>query len=137
MTNTNNNASNPNNATNLVIMTNTYNRLVIVDIMRQLQIDYDLEATDITDPNPVAMILLVNHLREILPKYKPPNPTSGSSTVGQTNEVVFEACLGEAQTKTIELKNKFKRTLQYRLKVLVVVTANYEVAISKYIIHYT
>ena len=89
--------------------------------MRQLHIDYDLKATDITDPSPVAMILLVNHLREILHKYEPPNPTS-SSTTGQTNEVVFEACLGEAQKKTIELKNKFERTLQYRLKVLVVTT---------------
>ena len=98
-----------------------YNSLVIVDIMRQLQIDYDLEATDITDPNPVAMILLVNHLREILPKYKPPNP----ATANVQAEVVFEACLGEVQTKTIELKNKFKRTLQYRLKVFVVVTIGY------------
>ena len=78
--------------------------------MSQLQIDYDLEATDITDPNPVSMIMLVNHLHEILPKY---NPAKNNQS-----EVVFEACLGQTQTKDIELFNKYKRTLQYRLKVL-------------------
>ena len=77
--------------------------------MSQMQIDYDLEATDITDPNPVAMIMLVNHLHEILPKYNPLN--------NNHSEVVFETCLGQQQTKDIELYNKYKRTLQYRLKV--------------------
>ena len=78
--------------------------------MSQLQIDYDLEATDITDPNPVSMIMLVNHLHEILPKYNP--------AMNNQSEVVFEAGLGQTQTKDIELFNKYKRTLQYRLKAL-------------------
>ena len=80
-----------------------------------MRLDLDVEATDITDPSPVSMVVLVSHLSEVLPKYtKRHNPTSQAP--GQ--ELHFTAELGRSGAKHVELKNKHGRTLQYRIKLV-------------------
>jgi hypothetical protein len=39
--------------------------------MRYAGIDYDIQAIDITDPNPIALLLLCTHLYQRLPQYLP------------------------------------------------------------------
>ena len=38
-------------------------------MLRVVGIDYDIQPIDITDPNPVAMLLLCSHLYQVLPTY--------------------------------------------------------------------
>ncbi|CAG5120335.1 unnamed protein product, partial [Candidula unifasciata] len=48
-----------------------HNALKLVSAMRYVGIDYDIHAIDITDPNPISMLLFVVHLYERLPQYLP------------------------------------------------------------------
>merc|ERR1712062_325604 len=48
-----------------------HNSLLIIASMRELDIDLDIESTEITDPNPITMVILVHHLHQVLPHYNP------------------------------------------------------------------
>ena len=48
-----------------------HNALKVVNAMRYAGIDYDIQAIDITDPNPIALLLLCSHLYQRLPMYLP------------------------------------------------------------------
>lgn len=48
-----------------------HNALKLVSALRLLGIDYDIQAIDITDPNPISLLLLVIHLYNNLPHYLP------------------------------------------------------------------
>jgi len=48
-----------------------HNALKVVNAIRFLGMDYDVQAIDITDPNPVAMLLFCVHLYQRLPHYLP------------------------------------------------------------------
>lgn len=48
-----------------------HNALKVVNAMRFAGIDYDIQAIDITDPNPIALLLLCTHLYQRLPQYLP------------------------------------------------------------------
>ena len=50
-----------------------HNALKVVNAMRHIGIDYDIQAIDITDPNPISLILLCLHLYTNLPQYLPKN----------------------------------------------------------------
>lgn len=50
-----------------------HNALRVVNAMRVVGIDYDISAIDITDPNPIALLLLCVHLYQNLPQYLPRN----------------------------------------------------------------
>ena len=48
-----------------------HNALSVVSALRVLGIDYDIQAIDITDPNPISLLLLCAHLYNHLPHYLP------------------------------------------------------------------
>ncbi|BFZ09423.1 hypothetical protein BsWGS_12463 [Bradybaena similaris] len=48
-----------------------HNALKVICAMKYVGIDYDIHAIDITDPNPISMLLFVVHLYERLPQYLP------------------------------------------------------------------
>ena len=48
-----------------------HNALKVVNAMRAVGIDYDIQAIDITDPNPISLLLLCVHLYNNLPQYLP------------------------------------------------------------------
>ena len=50
-----------------------HNALRIVSAMDSIGIEYDIQATDITDPNPISLLLLCLHLYQQLPQYIPRN----------------------------------------------------------------
>ena len=48
-----------------------HNALKVVNALRFIGVDYDIQAIDITDPNPISLMLLVMHLYHSLPQYIP------------------------------------------------------------------
>ena len=48
-----------------------HNALKIVNAMRYAGIDYDIQAIDVTDPNPIALLMMCVHLYQRLPQYLP------------------------------------------------------------------
>ncbi|XP_077977423.1 cilia- and flagella-associated protein 47-like [Glandiceps talaboti] len=48
-----------------------HNTLKVVSAFKSIGMDYDIQAIDITDPNPVALLLLCVHLYQRLPHYTP------------------------------------------------------------------
>ena len=50
-----------------------HNALRVVGAMECIGIEYDIQATDITDPNPISLLLLCLHLYQQLPQYIPKN----------------------------------------------------------------
>ena len=75
--------------------------------MRELDIDLDIESTEITDPNPITMVILVHHLHQVLPHYNPNQ---------KNREIMMETCLGASIEREIELKNKSRKKITYRPK---------------------
>ena len=55
----------------LDVMLSSVSTIQVVSMLRAVGIDYDIQAIDITDPNPVAMLLLCTHLYQVLPPYLP------------------------------------------------------------------
>ena len=39
-----------------------HNTLILVKAMRSVGIDYDIQATDITDPNPIALLMVRKYI---------------------------------------------------------------------------
>ena len=50
-----------------------HNALRVVSAMQSIGIEYDIQATDITDPNPITLMLLIVQLYQQLPHYLPRN----------------------------------------------------------------
>ena len=48
-----------------------HNALKVVNAFRYIGLDYDIQAIDITDPNPISLLLLCVHLYQRLPQYTP------------------------------------------------------------------
>ncbi|OAF64523.1 hypothetical protein A3Q56_07769, partial [Intoshia linei] len=47
-----------------------HNALLIVSSLRSVGFNYDIEAIDITDPNPISMLLFCTHLMKYLPQFE-------------------------------------------------------------------
>ena len=68
-----------------------HNALILIDSIRELGLDYDINSLDITDPNPIAMILFCAFLYDKLPNYVPSATIEFSSPLHQTvNKKVFK-----------------------------------------------
>lgn len=61
-----------------------HNALKISSALRFIGIDYDIQAIDITDPNPIALMLLVLHLYNNLPQYIPKSSVEFVGTLHET-----------------------------------------------------
>lgn len=78
-----------------------HNALRLIHAIRSIGIDYDIHAIDITDPNPVMMLLLVIHLYTTLPSYVP------------KSTITFSATLGKPILKQIKVSNPSNKQLIY------------------------
>ncbi len=48
-----------------------HNALILIDCCKYIGLDYDINALDITDPNPIALCLFCAYLYQVLPSYLP------------------------------------------------------------------
>ena len=56
----------------------------VVNAMRYIGLDYDIQAIDITDPNPVALLMLCVYLYQKLPLYLPKSTVTFTAALHQT-----------------------------------------------------
>ncbi|XP_053790649.1 cilia- and flagella-associated protein 47 isoform X2 [Vidua chalybeata] len=78
-----------------------HNSLILVKALRAINLDMDIKATDICDPNPVMMLILCVHLYDSLPHYLP------------KNTIEFAGALHATIVKQVHLKNPSKYHLAY------------------------
>ncbi|KAL8606797.1 hypothetical protein ACOMHN_049626 [Nucella lapillus] len=80
-----------------------HNALKIVHAMRFTGMDYDVQAVDITDPNPVMMLLLVTYLFHNLPCYLP------------KATMEFTGTLHSTVTRQVKVSNPSSKPLTYHI----------------------
>uniref|UniRef100_A0A7N5JXY1 Cilia and flagella associated protein 47 n=1 Tax=Ailuropoda melanoleuca TaxID=9646 RepID=A0A7N5JXY1_AILME len=78
-----------------------HNCLIIVNALREIGFDMDIQATDICDPNPILMLMLCVYMYERLPTYLP------------RKVVPFHCALHDTVLRQILLKNPSLKTLVY------------------------
>ncbi|CBY14121.1 unnamed protein product [Oikopleura dioica] len=78
-----------------------HNALILLEIFRKIRIEMIPLATQITDPNPITMLMLLVNLAEVLPSLKPID-------IAYLNGKLSQPC-----KKTFTIKNKFKKAVQY------------------------
>ena len=62
----------------------SHNAVILVDALQYIGLEYDVLPTDITSPNPIAMILLCAHLYQRLPAYRPRKIITFEGTLNST-----------------------------------------------------
>ena len=83
-----------------------HNALILVECCRELGFDYDITSLDITDPNAIAMLLLVAYLFNKLPNYVP------SATIE------FAGPLHTAVSKQIKISNPISKNIFYEALII-------------------
>lgn len=78
-----------------------HNALILIDACKRIGIDYDMNALDLTDPNPIAMCLFCAHLYETLPNYIP------------KVTIDFTGALNETVSKNIKISNPSPQPIMY------------------------
>ena len=64
----------------------THNVLIFVDALKAIELNYDIQPSDILCPNPIFMVLFCAHLYSTLSAYKPLDTMTFSSILGKTSE---------------------------------------------------
>ncbi|XP_006881909.1 PREDICTED: calponin homology domain-containing protein 2 [Elephantulus edwardii] len=77
------------------------NSLIVVNVLREIGFNMNIQAEDICDPNPVLMLMLCAYMYERLPTFLP------------RKVVTFHAALYEIVTRQIMVTNPSKKTLTY------------------------
>ncbi|KAF6028085.1 CHDC2 [Bugula neritina] len=95
----------------------TPNILQVVNAMRYIGIDYDIQAIDITDPNPVSLLMLCVYLCQKLPMYLPKITVTLSGALHQTVQrqiytQVLQQMYEAYSTDARELFNRCTRVIQ-------------------------
>ncbi|XP_070190234.1 cilia and flagella-associated protein 47-like isoform X3 [Littorina saxatilis] len=80
-----------------------HNALKVVTALRYAGMDYDIQAVDITDPNPVMMLLFVVQLFHILPQYL------SKATMD------FTGTLHSTVTRQVKISNPSSKALTYHI----------------------
>ncbi|XP_064627283.1 cilia- and flagella-associated protein 47-like isoform X2 [Lineus longissimus] len=78
-----------------------HNALKVSNSMKYIGIEYDIQAIDITDPNPIALILLCVHLYQRMPQYIP------------KTSVEFTGALHSSVMRQVRLSNPSGKSLIY------------------------
>lgn len=72
-----------------------HNAIVLINALRYIGINYNVQQNDICSPNPIFMSLFSAHLYFVLPAYKPVESIKFSASVAKTDEVkVYYCCDG-------------------------------------------
>ncbi|XP_057679008.1 cilia- and flagella-associated protein 47-like isoform X2 [Corythoichthys intestinalis] len=83
-----------------------HNNIIIIQALTMLSLNMDLKPTDLSDPNPVQMLMLCVLLYERLPQYQPINTISLSGGLNKT------------LSKQVYLKNPSNCLVKYRTLLL-------------------
>nr|XP_060492229.1 cilia- and flagella-associated protein 47 [Panthera onca] len=83
-----------------------HNCLIIVNVLREIGFDTDIQATDICDPNPILMLMLCVYMYERLPMYLP------------KKVVPFYCTLHDTVLRQILLKNSSLKNLVYNATIV-------------------
>ncbi|XP_077461697.1 cilia- and flagella-associated protein 47-like isoform X1 [Stigmatopora argus] len=83
-----------------------HNNIIIVQALTMLSLNMDLKPTDLSDPNPVQLLMLCVLLYERLPQYKP------------INTISFSGSLNRTLSKQVHLKNPSSCLVKYRALLL-------------------
>nr|XP_031529130.1 cilia- and flagella-associated protein 47 [Vicugna pacos] len=83
-----------------------HNCLIIVNVLREIGFDMDIQATDICDPNPILMLMFCVYMYERLPTYLP------------KKVVPFHCTLHETVLTAILLKNPSFKRLVYNATIV-------------------
>ncbi|KAG8508070.1 Cilia- and flagella-associated protein 47, partial [Galemys pyrenaicus] len=78
-----------------------HNCLIVVNVLREIGFDMDIQATDICEPNPILMLMLCVYMYERLPTYLP------------KKVVPFHCTLHDTVLRQILLKNPSLKNLVY------------------------
>ncbi|XP_067896652.1 cilia- and flagella-associated protein 47-like isoform X2 [Heterodontus francisci] len=78
-----------------------HNSLVLLNAFYAIGLDFDIQATDISDPNPIMMLMLCVYLHERLPNYLP------------KMTVEFTGDLHATIVKQVRLQNPIRRRIAY------------------------
>ncbi|XP_022089961.1 cilia- and flagella-associated protein 47-like isoform X2 [Acanthaster planci] len=78
-----------------------HNALKVVNAFRYIGLDYDIQAIDVTDPNPISLLLLCVHLYQRLPQYTP------------RTTVEFVGSLHACVARQVRLTNPSNKPLMY------------------------
>ncbi|CAG5111050.1 Oidioi.mRNA.OKI2018_I69.chr2.g5386.t1.cds [Oikopleura dioica] len=78
-----------------------HNALILLEIFKKIRIEMVPLATQITDPNPITMLMLLVNVAEVLPAMKPID-------IAYLNGKLSQEC-----KKTFTIKNRFKKAVQY------------------------
>nr|DBA33280.1 TPA: hypothetical protein GDO54_000991 [Pyxicephalus adspersus] len=83
-----------------------HNCLILVNALRTVNLNIDIQATDICDPNPVMMLMLCVYLHETLPLYVP------------KKTINFDGPLHQTISRQVRLKNPSSKPLVYNATVV-------------------
>ncbi|CAL8289677.1 unnamed protein product [Lota lota] len=83
-----------------------HNNIILVQALCTLSLNIDIQPTDLSDPNPVQMLMLCVHLYEHLPRLRP------------LRTVTFSGELHRTVTKQVRLKSPSSKPLQYQCSLL-------------------
>lgn len=83
-----------------------HNALILVECSRYIGLVYDINALDLTDPNPITISLFCAYLYENLPNYLP------------KSSVDFSGALGETLSKNVKISNPSKKNIMYQALII-------------------
>ncbi|KAG9349624.1 hypothetical protein JZ751_028072, partial [Albula glossodonta] len=63
---------------------NLHNNIILSHTLHLLHLDIDIQATELSDPNPVQLLMLCLHLYEALPQYLPKKTLTLSGSLHHT-----------------------------------------------------
>ncbi|KAF7659348.1 hypothetical protein LDENG_00298910 [Lucifuga dentata] len=79
-----------------------HNNIIVVQALNTLSLNIDVQPTDLSDPNPVQMLMLCVHLYERLPQYVP------------LHTISLSGGLHRMFSKQVRLKNPTSKPLKYQ-----------------------
>nr|XP_057907492.1 cilia and flagella-associated protein 47-like isoform X2 [Doryrhamphus excisus] len=79
-----------------------HNNIIVIQALTTLSLNMDLQPTDLSDPNPVQMLMLCVHLYERLPQYRP------------VNTITLTGSLHSNLSKQVQLTNPSTCVVKYR-----------------------
>ncbi|KAM9320035.1 LOW QUALITY PROTEIN: cilia- and flagella-associated protein 47 [Gastrophryne carolinensis] len=83
-----------------------HNCLILVNALQTINLNIDIQATDICDPNPVMMLMLCVYLHENLPLYVP------------KKSIIFVGALHQTISRQVRLKNPSSKPLVYNATIV-------------------
>lgn len=82
----------------------THNAVVLIQALRHVGIEYDLQPSDLVSPDPISLFLFTAYLCQILPAFKT-----------KSSPISFEGALNKFIKNQVQLSNPSTKTLEYQI----------------------